>query len=89
MERAERFPSVKILRKIAKPLGFDEDELFMLAGFLFYKSDIIAENEPLHSDRQLDPHVAAVLSQEPVEVQWFVLGILSIVKSFAKSIREE
>ena len=34
IERGERFPSARILRKIAKPLGFDEDELFTLAGFL-------------------------------------------------------
>jgi transcriptional regulator with XRE-family HTH domain len=34
IERGERFPSANILRKIARPLGFDEDELFMLAGYL-------------------------------------------------------
>jgi transcriptional regulator with XRE-family HTH domain len=34
IERGERFPSARILRRIAKPLGFNEDELFTLAGFL-------------------------------------------------------
>ncbi len=34
VERGERFPSASILRKIAKPLGFEESELFSLAGYL-------------------------------------------------------
>ena len=34
VERGERFPSASILRKIAKPLGFEENELFTLAGYL-------------------------------------------------------
>lgn len=34
IERNERFPSAIILRKLAKPLGFAETELFKLAGFL-------------------------------------------------------
>lgn len=34
IERGERFPSARILRKIAKPLGFEESELLTHAGFL-------------------------------------------------------
>ena len=34
IERGERFPSAHILRKIAAPLGFEENELFTLAGYL-------------------------------------------------------
>jgi len=34
IERGERFPSAHILRKIAGPLGFEENELFTLAGYL-------------------------------------------------------
>ena len=34
IEKGERFPSAYILRRIAKPLGFDEGELFTLAGYL-------------------------------------------------------
>ena len=33
-ERGERFPSARILRKLAKPLGFAETELLKLAGFM-------------------------------------------------------
>ncbi len=32
IERGERFPSALVLRKIAQPLGFNEDDLLTLAG---------------------------------------------------------
>jgi len=34
IENAQRYPSTNILRKIAKPLKLDEEELFNLAGYL-------------------------------------------------------
>jgi len=34
IENAHRYPSTNVLRKIAKPLGLDENELFNLAGYL-------------------------------------------------------
>ena len=34
IERGERFPSAHILRKLFKPLGYEEDELLKLAGYL-------------------------------------------------------
>lgn len=34
IEEGKRFPSARTLRKLAKPLGFTEIELFKLAGFL-------------------------------------------------------
>ncbi len=34
VERGERFPSASILRKVGKPLGLEESELFSLAGYL-------------------------------------------------------
>ncbi len=34
IERGGRFPSAHVLRKIARPLNFDESELFTLADFL-------------------------------------------------------
>ena len=70
--------------KIAKPLGFEEHELFMLAGFLFQQSSAIAENDPLYGGRRLDPYVTKVLAQEPVEMQRGVIGLLSILRSLAK-----
>ncbi len=35
--------------------------------------------------RKLDPYVAKVLSEEPVEVQRTVIGILTILKSVARA----
>jgi len=81
IERGERIPSARILNKIAKPLGFGESELLALAGFLSPPSP--GETEKPGGGR-IDPYVAAVLSQEPVEVQRTVVTILSVIKSMAK-----
>ena len=85
IERGERFPSASVLRKIAKPLGFEESELFSLAGYLSSRPAGIEEESIGYSARQLDPYVAKVLSQEPVEVQRTVIGILSILKNIARA----
>ena len=82
IERGERFPSASILRKIAKPLGFEESELFSLAGYL---SPQPSGEEP--GLGRLDPYVSSILSQEPVEVQRTVLGILNILQSIAKAVK--
>ena len=89
IERGERFPSAHILRKIAQPLAFEEDELFTLAGYLSPQSPKIAEKSPGYGGERVDPYVARVLAQEPVEVQRAVLGIVTILKSIAKSIIKE
>ena len=89
VERGERFPSARILRKIAAPLGFEEDELFTLAGYLSPEHPRIAEKTPEYRGGQLDPYVARVLAQEPVEVQRTVIGILTILKSIAGSKAKE
>ncbi len=88
IEKGERFPSASILRKIASPLGFDEDELFILAGYLSPQPPSIAEKNPEYSGGRLDPYVAMVLAQEPVDVQRAVIGILTILKSVARSMTE-
>ncbi|OGO41534.1 MAG: transcriptional regulator [Chloroflexi bacterium RBG_16_58_8] len=85
IERGERFPSARILRKIAKPLGFDEDELFTLAGFLSPQTTGgVEEAGARYTGRQLDPYVARMLGEEPPEVQRAVIGILSLLKSVAR-----
>lgn len=88
IERGERFPSASILQKIAKPLDFEEGELFSLAGYLSFPPTVIEEGKADYSGRQLDPYVSKMLSQEPVEVQRTVIGILSILKSIAKATKE-
>ena len=89
IERGQRFPSAHILRKIAKPLGFNESELFTLAEYLTPQQPSLGEKEATYSGRQLDPYVASVLSQEPVEVQRTVIGILTMLKSIARSTTEQ
>ena len=90
IERGERFPSGSVLRKIAGPLGFEEDELFTLAGYLSPQQASVAESRARYGSRgDLDPYVARVLAQEPVDVQRAVIGILSILNSIAKTSARE
>ncbi len=89
IERGERFPSARVLRKIARPLDFEEDELLTLAGYLSPQPRRIAEESPSYSGKRVDPYVARVLAQEPVDTQRAVIGILTILKSLAKSIVKE
>ena len=85
IEGGGRFPSARILNKIAKPLGFAQSELLALAGYLPARPSTEVETP---SGGQLDPYVAAVLSQEPVEIQRAVVTILSVLKSMARSVAE-
>jgi len=85
IERGNRFPSARILRKIARPLGFEEGELFTLADYLSPQTTIGVESS---SSGQLDPYVATVLAQEPPDVQRTVVTILSVLKSMATSVAE-
>ncbi len=81
IERGERYPSARILRKLAKPLGFEESELFTLADYLTPKPPTEVEEPPF---TRLDSYVAKVLSEEPVEIQRTVIGILRVLKSMAR-----
>lgn len=86
IERGERFPSAKILRKLAEPLGFVEEELLTYAGYLSPQPSPGAEKRTEETTGRIDPYVARVLSQEPPQVQRTVIGILTILKSIAKGI---
>ena len=89
IERGERFPSAHILRRIASPLGFEENELFTLAGYLSLQSPGINETDLARRSEGLDPYVGRVLGQEPVEIQRAVIGILTMLKSIARNIGKE
>jgi len=89
IERGERFPSAHILQKIARPLSFEEDEIFTLAGYLSPQSSVMSEDVSSFGNERLDPYVARVLAQEPVEMQRAVIGILSILKSIARGAGKE
>ena len=86
VEAGERFPSARILHRIAGPLGFDEGELFALAGYLSLQSSATAEMMTGNSIRQLDPIVANMLRQEPIEVQRAIIVLLTMLKNLAKSL---
>jgi len=88
IERGERYPSGFILRKIAEPLGFEENELFALAGYLTAAPSGTAIRTR-YAGGELDPYAAQVLAQEPVEVQRTVIGILTILKNMAQSQSKE
>lgn len=87
MERGERFPSARVLRRIAKHLGFDEGELFALAGYFSPQTQTAAESTTENSVKQLDPLVARALAQEPIEVQRTALIVLTMMRSMAKSLQ--
>ncbi len=84
IEKGTRFPSAHVLKRIAKPLGYQENQLFAMAGYLTYDVDDIIgkDNKPTG---QVDPYVAQILGQESVDTQWGVIGILSIMKSIARA----
>ena len=87
VERGERFPSARILRKLAEPLGFSENELFTIADYLSPQASGTVESG-IRAGR-LDPMVSRTLSQESVEVQRAVLGIFTALKYIAKGISQE
>jgi len=82
IEKGQRFPSARVLHKIAKPLGIAESELFTFAGYLSPQDSNMAESS---NHGKLDPYVATVLSQEPAELQLTVIGIHSILKDLARA----
>ena len=49
----------------------------------------LAEGISGYSGSRVDPYVAKVLAQEPVETQRAVIGILTILKSIAKGMTKE
>jgi len=85
IERGERFPSAHVLRRIARYLGFAEEELFTLAGYFSPQPPTAAERKAANNFAQLDPIVARALAQEPVEIQRLSLVILTLLKSISKA----
>ena len=89
IERGERYPSARILRKLAKPLVFEEGELFTLAGYLSPQLPAMAEASPGYGSGRVDPYVSRMLAQEPVAMQRSIVGILNILKTIAKGLNKE
>jgi transcriptional regulator with XRE-family HTH domain len=89
IERGERFPSAHFLKKLARPLQFGEDELFTIAGYLSPAGAMATGKTTSYSTNNLDPYIATVLAQEPVEIQRSVIAILSLLKSVARTMSKE
>lgn len=91
MEKGERFPSARTLLKLYEPLCFEKSDLFTLAGYMPSKSPKEANSHESISlpNNRLDPYVAHLLSQEPVEVQRTIISQLAVLKSLAKSVARE
>ena len=86
IENGERFPSATILQKIATPLGYEENELFILAGYLSPRPAAVATKKALSAGRSVDPDVLKALAREPVEVQRALIGILNMLKNTASNL---
>jgi transcriptional regulator with XRE-family HTH domain len=87
VENGKRLPSARILHKIAEPLGFEDNELLMLAGYLKTDSPAFCAGESgYYQVKRLDPYVASVLSKEPVETQYAVLPILNVLRMLSKGV---
>lgn len=86
IENAERFPSATILQKISRPLGYEENDLFIMAGYLTSQTTTMSEKKPAYSGRSVDPEVMKALAQEPVEIQRAVIGLLNILKTMSKKL---
>ena len=83
IERGERFPSARVLSRIAQPLHLTEEEVFALAGYLSPRmKDGEVVNVPTGNGK-LDPLVAGMLAQETPEVQRAVVAILSLMKGIS------
>ena len=83
IERGERFPSASILKRIARPLGFNEIELFTAAGYLPSTSPDTGHNTTPDPHYNLDSYVASVLASEPVAKQRAIIGIFNILKAIS------
>ena len=83
IERGERFPSASVLRKLAKPLGISEVELFSFVGYLSPQASGTVESVGQHNIGELDPYVATLLASETPAMQRTLVGILAIMKEIA------
>jgi transcriptional regulator with XRE-family HTH domain len=77
IENGQRFPSARVLSKIAAPLGFEQGEILSLAGYL--SDELPHQGEP----GGLDPLVARALAGETFEMQRVVLVLLENIKAIA------
>ncbi len=81
IEEDRRPPSVGALCRIAPPLGVSELDLLTIAGYV-PSSRRASSGNPRKG--RLDPHVIAVLAQQPIEVQRTVISVFMALKYMAR-----
>lgn len=86
IERGERFPSAKVLLRLACHLQYDENELFTLAGYLTSQDQVSHRHNSADDLGQLDPDVARLLAAETTEIQHAVISLLPALKNLARDI---
>ena len=74
-----------VLRKVRQPLGFQEEALLVYADYLSPSAASEGSSQTRDILGGLGLYVAKVLSEEPVEIQRSVIGILTILKSIARA----
>jgi transcriptional regulator with XRE-family HTH domain len=83
IEKGERFPSARTLRKLAGSLSCEESELLILGHYISE-----TPKEPVYEpEGPIDPLVVRILSREPVEVQQAVVALAIILKAVAGCLR--
>jgi len=85
IERGERLPSASVLRRLARPLGLSEVELFSYTGFLTTQPSETIESAWKPDVGRLDPYVATLLASESPAMQRTLIGIVSLLKEIAKA----
>ncbi len=77
IENGQRYPSARILRRIAPNVGIGELDLLAFAGYVSRQN---AEIVAAPDTGKLDPYVVAYLSREPVVVQRAVVGVFTAMR---------
>lgn len=85
IEGGERRPSGQVLQKLAKPLSFEESELMLAAGYFTERPKADRDDLPA-IEGHLDPLVARILAQEPVETQRLAYSMALVMKSVARDL---
>jgi len=92
IERGERLPSASVLRRLARPLGLSEVELFSFVGYLSPQTSGTVEGGGQYGMQnvgRLDPYVATMLASEPLAMQRTLIGILAIMREIAEAKKGE
>ena len=63
--------------------------MFNLAGYPTPHANTVSDSQRSYSEGHLNPYMANMLAQKPVEIQLFVIGILGMLKSIDKGVAKK